>query len=230
MLVNRRKGCGMRVEPGSGRRAAAQPGSEPLRQPLRDTPGGLSPDGSSGECVCCASLLCPCMYIPCAGHGKNYAAGEQHIVHAGVEAVLCVSPDSSLPCHMQEVADQMAWNLLVTQAWKKFCACLPIAFNHMQEVADRVILGLLPSSACGWRTALRALQPMTGGWLHLHHNVKDSEEAAWIASTQVSCFCMPAYMMLFKCQAKATFHGFAIFARDWVQRAGGRDVGTGRSM
>ncbi|EIE26282.1 Clavaminate synthase-like protein, partial [Coccomyxa subellipsoidea C-169] len=51
-------------------------------------------------------------------------------------------------------------------------------------VADRVLLGLLPSSREGWPVALAALKPSTGGWLHLHHNVKDSEEAAWIASTQ----------------------------------------------
>ncbi len=59
----------------------------------------------------------------------------------------------------------------------------------MQGVADRVLLGLLPSSREGWPVALAALKPSTGGWLHLHHNVKDSEEAAWIASTQV-CMCL----------------------------------------
>ncbi|KAK9916814.1 hypothetical protein WJX75_007384 [Coccomyxa subellipsoidea] len=53
-----------------------------------------------------------------------------------------------------------------------------------QGVADRVLLGLLPSSRDGWRASLGALRPTTGGWLHLHHNVKDSEEAAWIANTQ----------------------------------------------
>lgn len=55
----------------------------------------------------------------------------------------------------------------------------------LQGVADRVLLGLLPSSRDGWRASLGALRPATGGLLHLHHNVKDSEEAAWIANTQV---------------------------------------------
>ena len=68
---------------------------------------------------------------------------------------------------------------------------------HMQGVADRVILGLLPSSSCGWRTALEALRPMTGGWLHLHHNVKDSDEAAWIVRTQVLILFMPLYMVVY---------------------------------
>lgn len=44
-------------------------------------------------------------------------------------------------------------------------------------IADRVSLGLLPSSQGGWETALAALKPEQGGWLHLHHNVTDTEEA-----------------------------------------------------
>ena len=66
----------------------------------------------------------------------------------------------------------------------------------MQGVADRVLLGLLPSSREGWPVALAALKPSTGGWLHLHHNVKDSEEAAWMASTQV-CTCHSPGAVLF---------------------------------
>ncbi|GIM07394.1 hypothetical protein Vretimale_11539 [Volvox reticuliferus] len=50
-------------------------------------------------------------------------------------------------------------------------------------VADRVLLGLLPSSRGGWEVAIRALRPDTGGWLHLHHNVTDSEEAQWLNDT-----------------------------------------------
>lgn len=93
-------------------------------------------------------------------------------------------------------------------------------------VADRVLLGLLPSSTCGWPTAVAALKvPPTppppfptlkhmakhhrglescsagaggngapsprhaftaqssGGWLHVHENVKDSEEEEWVAAT-----------------------------------------------
>ncbi|KAK9155721.1 hypothetical protein Sjap_003201 [Stephania japonica] len=45
-------------------------------------------------------------------------------------------------------------------------------------VAHRVCLGLLPSSQNSWLTAVRALR-IEGGMLHVHENVKDSEEASW---------------------------------------------------
>ncbi|GJR14349.1 tRNA wybutosine-synthesizing protein 2/3/4 isoform X1 [Tanacetum coccineum] len=45
-------------------------------------------------------------------------------------------------------------------------------------VADRVNLGLLPSSEGSWATAVRALRSK-GGMLHVHGNVKDSEEESW---------------------------------------------------
>lgn len=50
---------------------------------------------------------------------------------------------------------------------------------HAQGVADRVLLGLLPSSTCGWATAVRALK-RSGGVLHIHENVGDKEEAQWV--------------------------------------------------
>ncbi|XWS12833.1 hypothetical protein CRYUN_Cryun37aG0124200 [Craigia yunnanensis] len=45
-------------------------------------------------------------------------------------------------------------------------------------VADRVCLGLLPSSEGSWLTAVRALRT-EGGILHVHGNVKDTEEGLW---------------------------------------------------
>ncbi|GAB4830863.1 hypothetical protein Ancab_004890 [Ancistrocladus abbreviatus] len=45
-------------------------------------------------------------------------------------------------------------------------------------VADRVCLGLLPSSEGSWITAVRALR-REGGMLHIHGNVKDTEEDSW---------------------------------------------------
>lgn len=45
-------------------------------------------------------------------------------------------------------------------------------------VADRVCLGLLPTSEGSWVTAVRALRSK-GGILHVHGNVKDSEEVLW---------------------------------------------------
>ena len=67
------------------------------------------------------------------------------------------------------------------------CSSVAVALHRsvipLQEVADRVSLGLLPSSQGGWETALAALKVDTGGWLHLHHNVTDTEEAAWCKET-----------------------------------------------
>ncbi|XP_009607250.1 tRNA wybutosine-synthesizing protein 2/3/4 [Nicotiana tomentosiformis] len=45
-------------------------------------------------------------------------------------------------------------------------------------VADRVCLGLIPTSEGSWVTAVRALREK-GGILHIHGNVKDSEENVW---------------------------------------------------
>ncbi|KAG9454033.1 hypothetical protein H6P81_006937 [Aristolochia fimbriata] len=45
-------------------------------------------------------------------------------------------------------------------------------------VADRVCLGLLPSSECSWVTGVKALRT-EGGVLHVHGNVKDSDEGSW---------------------------------------------------
>ncbi|XP_020273549.1 tRNA wybutosine-synthesizing protein 2/3/4 isoform X2 [Asparagus officinalis] len=48
-----------------------------------------------------------------------------------------------------------------------------------KAVADRVCLGLLPSSEISWGTAVKALRA-EGGVLHIHENVKDSEENSWL--------------------------------------------------
>lgn len=45
-------------------------------------------------------------------------------------------------------------------------------------VADRVCLGLIPTSEGSWVSAVRALRS-EGGTLHVHGNVKDSEEESW---------------------------------------------------
>ncbi|WOK91854.1 tRNA wybutosine-synthesizing protein 2/3/4 [Canna indica] len=54
--------------------------------------------------------------------------------------------------------------------------------NHStapKGVANRVCLGLLPSSECSWDVAVKALRT-EGGILHVHGNVKDSEEDSWL--------------------------------------------------
>ena len=46
-------------------------------------------------------------------------------------------------------------------------------------VAQRVNLGLLPTARLSWATAVRALDPKSGGWLHVHENVtSDPEKSA----------------------------------------------------
>jgi Met-10+ like-protein len=58
--------------------------------------------------------------------------------------------------------------------------CRQSATDHnLVGLFDRVSLGLLPSSEGGWKTAVRALKNETGGWLHIHGNVPNSEQAAW---------------------------------------------------
>lgn len=47
------------------------------------------------------------------------------------------------------------------------------------DKVDRVSLGLIPSSEGGWKTAVRAIRRSTGGWLHVHGNVKVIEVKIW---------------------------------------------------
>ena len=42
-------------------------------------------------------------------------------------------------------------------------------------IADRINLGLIPSSEESWPSACKALNPSTGGWLHIHANVTSSD-------------------------------------------------------
>jgi tRNA G37 N-methylase Trm5 len=51
--------------------------------------------------------------------------------------------------------------------------------NNLVDMFDRVSLGLLPSSEGGWRTAVRALKNVSGGWLHIHGNVSVKEVHTW---------------------------------------------------
>lgn len=60
---------------------------------------------------------------------------------------------------------------------------LTVMCSFSQGMADRVSLGLLPSSQGGWQTALEALKPDLGGWLHLHHNVTNAAQAEWCQQT-----------------------------------------------
>jgi len=51
--------------------------------------------------------------------------------------------------------------------------------KNLVDMFDRVSLGLLPSSEGGWKTAVQALKNETGGWLHIHANVPNSEKDTW---------------------------------------------------
>jgi len=58
--------------------------------------------------------------------------------------------------------------------------------ERIRRVAARVILGLIPTSSDGWPAAVEALQDQ-GGFMHVHENVRDGEEAEH-AEKCVSCF------------------------------------------
>ena len=64
------------------------------------------------------------------------------------------------------------------------CHVLPgdnaLSLDAFRGRADRVNLGLLPSSEPGWPLAIAALKPASGGWLHVHENVAEADEAAWL--------------------------------------------------
>ena len=64
------------------------------------------------------------------------------------------------------------------------CQVLPgdnaLSLDAFRGRADRVNLGLLPSSEPGWPLAMAALKPASGGWLHVHENVAEADEAAWL--------------------------------------------------
>ncbi|KAL3194410.1 hypothetical protein MRX96_016205 [Rhipicephalus microplus] len=47
-----------------------------------------------------------------------------------------------------------------------------------EGAADRVNLGLIPSSAIGWKTACRALNPQRKRcWMHVHENIESKPDA-----------------------------------------------------
>ena len=45
------------------------------------------------------------------------------------------------------------------------------------ESVDRVILGLIPTSQCGYETACRHINRSSGGWLHIHGTVNSKPVA-----------------------------------------------------
>ena len=58
-----------------------------------------------------------------------------------------------------------------TTGYTSHCLISPVLQVAPKRVADRVNLGFLPSSEAGWLVACAALNPDTGGWLHVHGNV-----------------------------------------------------------
>jgi tRNA G37 N-methylase Trm5 len=51
--------------------------------------------------------------------------------------------------------------------------------SRLRSIADRVCLGLLPSSRGGWEAACHVLKT-TGGTLHVHYNVVESDIPNWV--------------------------------------------------
>ncbi|KAL9455707.1 hypothetical protein AB3S75_005015 [Citrus x aurantiifolia] len=60
-------------------------------------------------------------------------------------------------------------------------------FTAPKGVANRVCLGLIPTSENSWVTAVQALRS-EGGTLHVHGNVKDSEEKLWAEHVSKSIY------------------------------------------
>ena len=60
----------------------------------------------------------------------------------------------------------------------------PDLLAQLEGRADRVLLGLLPSSEDGWSTAVKALNVNSGGWLHVHANVRVGREDEWMHGVQ----------------------------------------------
>lgn len=60
-------------------------------------------------------------------------------------------------------------------------------FTAPKGVANRVCLGLIPTSENSWVTAVQALRS-EGGTLHVHGNVKDSEENSWAEHVSKSIY------------------------------------------
>ncbi|KAG0217454.1 tRNA wybutosine-synthesizing protein 2 [Mortierella sp. NVP41] len=48
--------------------------------------------------------------------------------------------------------------------------------SYFENTAHHVNLGLIPSAEPGWVLAVRALCPLEGGYLHVHHNIRVGEE------------------------------------------------------
>jgi len=69
------------------------------------------------------------------------------------------------------------------------CEVLPgdnaVTALKVKGLVDRVNLGLLPSSELGWGLAMAALKSDSGGWLHVHENVAEADEPAWLERLQV---------------------------------------------
>lgn len=70
--------------------------------------------------------------------------------------------------------------LLVFQESNEYATQRIRKLRHTIPPVRHVNCGLLPSSDRSWQTALEVLDPVEGGWLHLHENIaiKDLEERA----------------------------------------------------
>ncbi|XP_055336581.1 tRNA wybutosine-synthesizing protein 2 homolog [Paramacrobiotus metropolitanus] len=77
------------------------------------------------------------------------------------------------------------------------------------NVADRVVLGLIPSSELSWETACKALRSASGGILHVHMNVEESDasdlKSAWNAENPRITFNFSVHFKL------SCFKNFAVY-------------------
>lgn len=71
-------------------------------------------------------------------------------------------------------------NNVADRAEVHFCDNTLVA-GPLADCADRVCAGLIPSSEAGWPVAVAVLKP-SGGWMHVHGNVPEGDQAQWGAA------------------------------------------------
>ena len=54
-------------------------------------------------------------------------------------------------------------------------------------MADRVVLGLIPSAEASFEAAIKALNPLTGGVMHIHENVSSKHKDGTDENEELKC-------------------------------------------
>ena len=107
------------------------------------------------------------------------------IGYFSLPALVCGNCQSLVACEWNEDAlTALRFNLAQNHVKDRAVVFAGDCRKSIKEQAmygkyNRVSLVLLPSSEGGWSTAVKALRPETGGWLHIHGNVPTCEIEKW---------------------------------------------------